>query len=283
MLGASSGLYDVPIQAFLQHRSPDASRGSILAAANFLTFSVMLLSAGLFWLFRNVLGLSAREIFLVLGIATVPVFVYIVWLLPGATVRFLVWLLSHTIYRVRVEGRENLPERGGALVVANHVSWIDGVLLILHSPRPIRMVAYAEYIQSWWIRWLAKDMGTIPITPGKRSVVESVRTAREALREGDLVCIFPEGHITRTGQMQEFQPGFLSMVKNTDAAVIPVYLGGLWGSIFSFEGGKFFWKWPRRWPYPVQIKIGRPIVKPSDTEEVRQAVVNLGSDGGERQ
>ena len=150
-LGIGAGLFDVPLQAFLQHRSPDQSRGVILAATNFLTFSGMLVASGAFWLFRQVLELSARDIFLLAGLATIPVFVYIVWLLPGATVRFLVWLLSRTIYRVDVKGMENLPERGGALLVANHVSWIDGVLLILTSSRPVRMVAYADYIEGWWI------------------------------------------------------------------------------------------------------------------------------------
>ena len=276
MLGTSAGLYDIPIQAFLQHRSPHESRGSILAASNFLTFSGMLLSAGLFWLWRDVMGLKAPTVFFLLGMITVPVFLYVVWLLPGATARVLVWLLSHTVYRVRVQGRENLPEEGGALLVANHVSWIDAVLLILYSPRPVRMVAYADYVQKWWLRTLAKDMGTIPIRPGKRSVVESIRTAREAVRQGDLVCIFPEGQITRTGRMSEFRPGFLSILKNTDAPVIPVYLGGLWGSVFSYERGKLFWKWPRRWPYPVSILIGRPIAKPAGAEQVHQAVASLG-------
>ncbi len=278
LLGTSAGLYNVPIQAFLQHRSPSESRGSILAASNVLSNLAMLAAAGLFGLCSS--RLSAREIFLLLGIATVPVLVYVVWLLPGATVRFLVWLVSHTIYRVRVEGRENLPRQGGALLVANHVSWIDGVLLLLHCPRPIRMVTYADYADKWWIRWLAKDLGAIPIRPGKRSVVESIRTARAAVQEGDLVCIFPEGRLTRTGEMGEFRPGFMSILKHTDAPVVPIYLGGLWGSIFSFERGKFFWKWPRRWPYPVSIRIGRPIAKPDDADQIRRAVAELGEEDG---
>jgi len=276
-LGTSAGLYDVPIQAFLQYRSPKQSRGSILAANNFFTFSGMLLSSLLFWLLNGPLGRTPGLIFLWMGLFTVPVFLYVVWLLPGATVRCIVWLLSHTIYRVRVVGREeNLPKEGGALLVANHVSWIDGVLLILHSPRPIRMVAFAEYMHKWWwLRVLAKDMGTIPIEPGRRSVVESIRTAREAVRAGELVCIFPEGSITRTGEMGEFLPGFLSILKKTTAPLVPIHLGGLWGSVFSWERGKLFWKWPRRWPYPISIRFGRPIEQPQDTDQVRRAVESL--------
>ena len=276
MLGASAGLYNIPIQAFLQHRSPEKSIGSILAASNFLAFSAMLGAAGLFWLSNTVLGLSARQIFLLLGIGTVPVFLYVVWLLPGPTLRFLVWLLSHTIYRVRVRGGKNVPRQGGALLVANHVSWLDGVLLILYSPRPLRMVVFADYLDKWWFRWFAKDLGAIPIKPGKRSVVRSIETAREALREGDLVGIFPEGRLTRTGHVEEFRPGFLAMLKDADVPVVPIHLGGLWGSIFSYERGKLLWKWPRRWPYRISIVIGPPIDKPADAEQVRRAVASLG-------
>ena len=274
-LGIGAGLFDVPLQAFLQERSPDQSRGVVLAATNFLTFSGMLVSAGVFWLFSNVLHLSAREIFLVAGIATLPVFLYIVWLLPGATVRFLVWLASRTIYRVRVENMDVLPEKSGALLVANHVSWIDGVLLIITSSRPIRMVVWEDYVKGWWISWLAREMQAIPINGSRKSVVGAIRTAREALKNGDLVCIFPEGRLTRTGQMHEFQPGFLSILKGTGAPIIPVCLHGLWGSIFSFERGRFFWKWPRRWPYPISILFGKPIHKPANIQQVRRAVQEL--------
>ena len=275
LLGGAAGMYNVPILAFLQRHSPAESRGSILAASSFITNLGILAAAVLFWLLRPVMKLSAPDIFLLLGIATVPVVLYVLWLLPGATTRFVVWLLSHTVYRVRIEGRENLPAEGGALVVANHVSFIDGVLMLLYFPRPIRMVARADVSHRWWFRWLAKDLETIFIEPGKRSVVESIRTAREALHSGDSVCIFPEGRITKTGELGEFQPGFMSMLKGTEAPVVPIFLAGLWGSIFSFEGGKVFWKRPRRWPYPVSILIGRPIAEPSDTDHVRRAVAEL--------
>lgn len=274
-LGIGAGLFDVPLQAFLQQRSPDQSRGVVLAATNFLTFSGMLVSAGVFWLFSNVLHLSARQVFLVAGVATLPVFLYIVWLLPGATVRFVVWLLSRTIYRVRVWDMDRLPEKGGALLVANHVSWIDGVLLIITSSRPVRMIVWDDYIKGWWISWLAREMQAIPINGSRKSVINALRTAREALKDGDLVCIFPEGKLTRTGQMHEFQPGFLSMLKGTGAPVIPVCLHGLWGSIFSFERGRFFWKWPRQWPYPISILFGKPISRPQSIQQVRRAVQAL--------
>ena len=276
-LGFSAGFFDVPLQAFLQHRSPPQSRGAILAAYNFITFSGMLLAAALFWFLSEHLRLSARQIFLLGGLATLPVFLLSARLLALEALRFAVWLLTRLVYRVRVEGLENVPESGGAMLVSNHVSWADGILLGLACPRRVRMIAYGPYFQGWWIRWFARAAGIIPIQPGASSVLHSVRTTKEALLRGDLVCIFPEGGLTRTGQMQEFRPGFLSMMKGTDAPVVPVYLGGLWGSIFSFGGGRFFWKWPRRLPYPVTILFGRPLPRPADVAPVRQAVGQLGT------
>ena len=197
-------------------------------------------------------------------------------MLPLEAVRFVVWLLTRLVYRVRVEGMENIPETGGAMLVSNHVSWADGILLGLACPRHVRMIAYAPYFEGRWIGWFARAAGIIPVQPGRGRSFRAIRAAREALREGDLVCIFPEGGLTRTGQMQDFQPGFLSMMKGTAAPVVPVYLGGLWGSIFSFEGGRFFWKWPRRLPYPVTIHFGRPMPATADVARVRQAVEQLG-------
>lgn len=284
LMGASGGMFDVPLQAYLQHHSPRQSRGAVLAASNLLTFAGALGVSGVFYVLRGPLGLSAHTIFLVSGICTLPVAIYAVCLLPQATIRFLVWLASRTIYRVDVYGRENLPEQGGAVLVANHVSWVDGVLLFLSSSRPIRMLAYADYVEAWPIRWLARLFGVIPIRPGggRSSVRRSLDTARDAVRRGELVCIFPEGGLTRNGQLQQFKPGVLAVMRDLNAPLIPVYLDGLWGSIFSNRGGRFFWKWPRRWPYPVSVTFGRPVQAPGDVYEVRRAVQDLGVDAVEK-
>eukprot|EP00913_Durusdinium_trenchii_P028368 g26596.t1 len=278
LLGVSAGLFNIPLEAFLQHRSERKTRGTILAASNFLSFSLILFSAGLFFVLQGKLEFSASEIFLIAGIGTVPVAIYIVVLLPDATIRFVVWLATHTVYRVRVAGLTNIPKTGGALLVANHVSWIDGILLLVTSSRPIRMLAYADYVENRKLRWLSKVFGVIPIkdSGGPKALLRSLATAKEAIVEGELVCIFAEGAITRTGQLQSFNRGLLRIVKGTKAPVIPVYLDGLWGSIFSYHGGKVFWKRPRQWPYPVSISFGPPIPEPDDVNQVRQAVQNLG-------
>jgi acyl-[acyl-carrier-protein]-phospholipid O-acyltransferase/long-chain-fatty-acid--[acyl-carrier-protein] ligase len=355
VLGASAGMFDVPLEAFLQHRSPRVRRGSILAASNFLSFTGILIAAGAYlllrapvieptadvgpavdtlpaeqrthiahaqqqlldqWarlgeyksadrpklrdyrpefsdpqdveLIRAVLGekaplFSARQVFLIAGALTIPILVYILWLIPDATLRFVVWLASKTLYRIRVYGQENLPEQGGALLVANHVSWLDGVLLMLVASRPIRMIANRQFVSGWCIGWMARRMQVIPLSPGRKSSVrETIETARQALKNGELVCIFPEGGITRTGRLQPFKRGMLAITKGTSVPIIPVFLDELWGSIFSFEGGRFFWKLPRRWPYPVSIHFGPPLPTegdsgPLDVVDVRRAVEELGN------
>lgn len=277
LLGTSAGLFDVPLQSFLQDRSPHDSRGSILAAANLLTFCGTLVVSGLYAVLRGHLGLSAPMVYLLAAAATAVLVVYATRALMSPAIRLLVWLVSRALYRVRIEGQENVPDQGGALLVANHVSWLDGALLMLHSHRPIRMIAYADYVQTWWMRRLAADFGVIPIKPGdRRSVVDSIRQARQAVEQGELVCIFPEGGITRSGRLESFKPGMLSIVSGTSAPLVPVFLGGMWGSIFSFAGGKFFWKLPKRLPYPVSIRFGEPLRQPQSADEVRGAVERLG-------
>jgi acyl-[acyl-carrier-protein]-phospholipid O-acyltransferase/long-chain-fatty-acid--[acyl-carrier-protein] ligase len=278
-LGGSAGLFDVPLEAYLQHRSEPRQLGQVLSATNFLAFSGILMISGVYYWMIDILKLSPSLVFLLAGLATIPVALYIILLLPGATIRFFVWLASHTIYKVRILGLENIPKTGPALLTPNHVTFIDGILLMIHLPRPVRFIIYADYVNNPKLGWLARMYDVIPIKAdgGPKSLIASLRTAREALNQGNLVCIFPEGQLTRTGQIQPFAPGMLKILQGTGAPVIPVCLHGLWGSIFSFRGGKFFWKWPRQWPYPVSILFGKPIVEPKDVHQVRFVVQELGA------
>ena len=192
-----------------------------------------------------------------------------------------VLLISKLFYRVRLRGKENLQEEGGVLLVANHVSFIDGVLLLLYLPRSPRILARADASHGRIYRRLAKDLGTIFIEPGRRSLVDSLDSAREALNQGEAVCIFPEGKMTKTGEVSDFHRGFLRIVKDTAAPIVPIYLRGLWGSIFSWEGGRVLWKWPKYWPFPVEIIIGDRLKEPVDPDQARQAVIDLGSAAAE--
>ena len=275
-LGIGGGLYDIPLESFLQRRSDDDSRGRIIAGSNFLSFSAMLVAYGLFYVMSKVLGLSSATVFLLSGLSLLPVIVILFMCVPAATIRAFIWVLTRFMYRVKVKGLEHIPEKGGALFVCNHVSWVDGVLLILAFPRQIRMFAYEDYVEQWWNKWIAKEMGTIKVNDSRKSMLRAIREARNGLADGDFVCIFPEGKLTRTGKMDEFQPGFLSIRGDLDVPVIPIRLQGLWGSNFSYERGRFFWKWPKRLlRYPVNIIIGDPIYGETDIPAVRRAVEEL--------
>lgn len=284
LLGIGAGLFNVPLDAFLQLRSPADSRGAILAASNFVSFTGILGASFVFYALQEWAGFSANQTFLVSGVGTIPVFLYVVFLLPDATIRFLIWTLTKVVYQVRISGRDNIPATGGALLVANHVTWVDGVLLLVSSSRPVRMMAYADYVRNPGLSLLARIMRVIPVksSEGPKAVLRSLQTARQALLDGDVVCIFAEGALTRTGQLQPFQRGLLKVVEGTGAPVVPVYLEGLWGSIFSFRDGKFFWKWPRRWRYRVGILFGTPLPEPDNVHLVRQAVEQLGVEAVER-
>lgn len=278
MLGVAAGFFDIPLEANIQHRSDEENRGTVLAATNFLTFVLIMASAGIYYLFSTI-GLNAGQIFLACGVLTIPVIAWSFRILPQQTIRFCVWCLSLLVYRIRVVGRENIPEKGGAIVVCNHVSWLDGILMVMVSDRPIRMIAYSDYVEVPGIRgWLCRTFGVIPIKAGDgpRALIKSLKTAQQAAVDGELVCIFAEGAITRTGQLQPFQRGIMRIAEGAGVPVIPCYLDELWGSIFSFSKGKFFWKRPKRWPYPITILFGQPLLDADDVNEVRQAVERLG-------
>lgn len=279
LLGFSAGLFDIPLEANLQHRSDTSTRGTILAATNFLTFAFIMIAAGLFYVMSNIFEMGAGAIFMVCGLGTIPVIIYAFKVLPQATIRFVVWMMSLLVYRIKVVGKERVPTEGGGLLVSNHVSWLDGILLIMMSDRPVRMLAYADYVDvPGPIGWLCRTFGVIPIKAeaGPKALLRSLRTARKAAEAGELVCIFAEGGLTRTGQLFPFQRGLLRIVEGTDLPVIPIYLDELWGSIFSFHGGKFFWKRPQRWPYPITIMFGEPLHDARDVSRIRQAVEELG-------
>ena len=278
-LGLHAGLFDVPLESYLQHRSEPRHLGQVVAATNFLAFSGILLISGLYYLMIDVWHISPSVVFLLVGLGTIPVAIYIILLLPTATIRFAFWLVIKLLYKVRTTGMGNLPRTGGVLLTPNHISFLDGILLLITVPRPIRFIIFADYVNNPKLNWLAKIFDVIPIKAesGPKSLILSLRTASDALRDGQVVCIFPEGGLTRNGQMQPFQAGMMRILKGIDVPVIPVYLHGLWGSIFSYHGGKFFWKWPKKWRYPVSILFGTPLHQPASVHEVQNHVQLLGA------
>lgn len=279
VLGVASGFINVPINALIQWRTPADRRGAVIALGNTFMFGGILagsLGAGVL----SRLGLSAVDILLSCAAMALIGTALVIRLLPESLLRCLVVLLPRLLYRLTVVGEDHVPRAGGALLVPNHVSFIDGFLLIASLDRPIRFVVDERYAEFPLLKPFMKMLRVIPIssTGHPRSILRALRTAGNALDEGELVCLFPEGQITRTGTLLPFRRGFERIVKGRAVPIIPVHLDRVWGSIFSFDRNRFFWKRPERIPYPVTVSFGAP--QPADTpaHEVRRTIQALGEE-----
>lgn len=180
-------------------------------------------------------------------------------------------------YRKEIVGLENLPTEKGCVVVSNHVSWIDGILILWMLPRNVRFVVDGGNFNNRALDWIAGAFDTILMTASPKSIGRALKTARSAIDEGDVVGIFPEGTLTRTGQLQAFRPGVKKILKDPEALVVPMWLEGMWGSIFSFSGGKFFWKWPKQYRRTITLRLGEPLKGAEPLEFIRSRVQELGA------
>ncbi|MCC6955100.1 MAG: MFS transporter, partial [Deltaproteobacteria bacterium] len=282
LLGLSCGCYVVPLNAFMQRESPVETRGRYLGALNTVSFTAMLLASGVFSLLahRDVANLSPSTIFLLFGILTAGVGWYVTKTIPGMLIRCVNWIASHLLYSLRVVGKENVPAHGGALLVCNHLSFADPALILAALDRPVRFLMYKPIYDHPLVHPIAKTLGAIPIAPelGPKRLIQSLQVARDAVENGELVCIFAEGAITRLGRLLPFSKGLERIVQGLNVPIIPVHLDELWGSIFSFRGGRFFWKLPKEMPYPVTLLFGAPLSSDSKTHVVRQATQELSAD-----
>ncbi|MDP8265266.1 MAG: acyl-[ACP]--phospholipid O-acyltransferase [Candidatus Aceula lacicola] len=279
-LGICAGFYIVPLNAFLQQYSPPDRKGQFLATSNILICLTGLFASVMLYVFQDVIKLDSAEIFVVAGIVTSVGAIYVCRLLPYSLVRLLVFILTHTIYKMKIIGRNQIPEQGGALLVSNHVSVVDAILVLCSTPRPIRFLVNRDiYYSKVWgpLLRLAK---TIPVSHRDRpkQTLESLDLAKNAIRDGELVCVFAEGQLTRTGNILKFKKGLERIMSDVDRPIIPVHIDRVWGSIFSFEGGKYYFKIPKLIPYPITISIGKSMPSNSTSFEVRQKVMDLGSD-----
>jgi acyl-[acyl-carrier-protein]-phospholipid O-acyltransferase/long-chain-fatty-acid--[acyl-carrier-protein] ligase len=276
-LGLSSGFVVVPLNALIQWRSPSDRRGAVIAFSNTLVFGGVLMGS-LGCGFLATIGLSASAIFLVSGIGSALLTIWAMYKLPETFIRLVLILFTHSLYRLTILGREHIPQKGGALLVPNHVSFIDGFLLLATTDRPIRFLVDQIYYDNTFLNPFAKIMGAIPISANgtPREILHALREAGRRLDDGELVCIFPEGQITRTGNLLPFRAGFTRIVKGRDIPIIPIHLDRVWGSIFSFIGGKFLAKWPSRIPYPITISLGEALPSTTTADDLRQAIQELG-------
>jgi len=281
LMGAFSGFYIVPLYSLVQLRSDPAHVSRVIAANNILNALFMVVAA-LFGAFVLQAGGTIPQLFLAAAVLNAAVALYIYLLVPEFLMRFLAWMLIHSIYRLRTTGLENIPERGPALLTCNHVSFVDAAVILAGSPRPIRFVMDHKIFRVPILSFVFRTAKAIPIAPYKENpamLEAAYAEVSRALADGDLVAIFPEGSITTDGELGTFKKGIKQIVDANPVPVIPMALRGLWGSLFSRKDGPAFFKAPRRLFAVIELNVGAPIPAYAATPEtVRAQVAALRGD-----
>jgi len=280
LLSLFAGIYSVPMYALIQLRSLPTHRARIIAANNILNALFMIVSAlGVGVLLSA--GFTIPEVFLVIGLLNAVVAGYIFLIVPEYLLRFLAFLLSRVVYRFKVRGEENIPAAGPAILVCNHVSYVDAVLLMAASPRPIRFIMDHRIFATPLLGRLFKLGKAIPIAPQRDDPAAYERAfaeARRVLDEGDLLAIFPEGGITQDGTLGEFKGGVMKVLQTNPVPVVPLALQNLWGSYFSrVEGGSAMVKPFRRGLFSEVGLVAGPAVQPAEVTPslLRERVAGL--------
>ena len=235
LLSLFAGLYSVPMYAMIQLRSQPSHRARIIAANNILNALFMIVSAVLVGVLLKA-GLTIPQVFLVVGVLNAIVAFYIFLVVPEYLLRFIALIATRCIYRFKVRGDEHIPLKGAAILVCNHVSFVDAVLLMAASPRPIAFIMDHRIFKLPVLGWMFKLAKAIPIAPQRENAQvyeQAFERARAVLADGELVCIFPEGAITKDGQLGEFKGGVMKLLETHPVPVIPLALQNLWGSFFS--------------------------------------------------
>jgi 1-acyl-sn-glycerol-3-phosphate acyltransferase len=278
MIGAFGGFYIVPLYALVQVRSDPAHLSRVIASNNILNALFMVVAALAGAAFIKAGG-TIPQLFLVAAILNALVAIYIFLLVPEFLMRFLAWLLIHSIYRLRRIGIENIPEKGPALLTCNHVSFVDAVVILAASPRPIRFVMDHNIFRVPVLSFVFRTGKAIPIASQKENpamLEAAYAEVSRALKEGDLVAIFPEGRITHTGEIGQFKRGIERILEKDPVPVIPMALCNLFGSMFSRKDGPAFFKAPRKLFARIELRVGKALTAGGLTsDEVREHVVGL--------
>ena len=277
LLGMFGGFYIVPLYALIQERSAPEYRSRIIAANNILNAIFMVASAGIALGLLEA-GLSIPQLFLVTGVMNAAVALYIYLLVPEFLMRFLAWLLIHSVYRVDKEGLERIPDQGACVIVCNHVSYVDAVVIAGCVRRPIRFVMDHRIYAIPLLNFIFRTMHAIPIAPAKEDAAMKERAFDEAarvLKEGEILCIFPEGRITDTGDLYPFRPGLQRILEKEPVPVIPIALRGLWGSFFSRAYGGKAMRRLRGIFFRIALVVGESVAPDRATPEYLQQQVLL--------
>ena len=256
-----SGLFIVPLYTLVQQRTCEHERSRVIAGNNILS-ALFMVAASLFLVILTQFGVTVVQIFLLLSVMNLMIALYIYTVIPEFLLRFLCWIVSKIMYRLKVVGREHIPANGPAILVCNHVTFIDWMIIASASPRPVRFVMHYSFLGLPLAGRLFKDAKVIPIA-GLKEKPGILRSAfgqiAEALSMGEIVCIFPEGELTGDGEMGEFKTGIERIVQRNPVPVVPMALGGLWGSFFSRANGKPMRRPFRRFWSKISLQIGRAV------------------------
>jgi hypothetical protein len=280
LLAFSAGLYSVPLYALIQSRAERSHVARIVAANNILN-AVFMVAASLAATALLAAGLTIPQLFLVTALMNAAVALYIYRLVPEFLLRFLAWVITHTLYRLRTVGTRRIPAEGAAVLACNHVSFVDAVVIMGESPRPIRFVMDHRIFRIPLANWFFRNAKAIAIAPAKEDPQMLARANERidaALADGDLVCIFPEGKITYDGGLSPFKRGVQQIVERMPVPVVPMALRGLWGSVFSRYGGAAFSRpvearLRRGLRSRVELVVGEPVPAEDVTPELLMARV----------
>lgn len=275
-IGVFGGFYIVPLFAFIQHRANPKHLSRIIAANNILNALLMVLSAVAGIVLIGFLEMTVPQFFLALALTNILVAAYIYTVVPEFLIRLLVWMLTHTLYRVKHSGMDNIPDEGPCMLVCNHVSYVDALLLGGAIRRPVRFVMFKPIYDMPLLNYIFRTGKTIPIDSKTRNPAiyeQAFVRIREELAAGEVVCIFPEGRLTEDGEIDEFRAGIEKIVSDSPVPVIPMALSGLWGSFFSHKGGKALTRLPRRFWSRIKLAVGAA-VPPQEVQadDLRQQV-----------
>jgi 1-acyl-sn-glycerol-3-phosphate acyltransferase len=277
LLAMFAGFYSVPLYSLIQTRSEASHRSRIIAANNILNAIFMVIAAGMAVALLGPLHFTVPQLFLVVGLLNALVAAYIYLLVPEFLLRFLAWILVNGVYRIKKSGTERIPAQGAALLICNHVSFVDAIVLMAASPRPIRFVMDHAIFRTPVLGWIFRHGKAIPIASAKEHPETYERAFAEVSKEladGQLVCIFPEGRITDNGELYPFKAGMMKILARDPVPVIPMALQGLWGSFFSRKNGPAMTKPFRRGILAkIGLTVGEPVAPADVTPEVMQAKV----------
>ncbi len=279
MIGFFGGLFIVPLYALMQLRAKPEQRAQIIAANNVMNALFMVGSAIAGIILLGMLKLTIPAFFLTLAIANIVVACYIYAQVPEFVLRFIIWILSHTMYRVTHKNLENIPSEGPAVLVCNHVSYVDALLIGGAVRRPVRFVMDLSIFNIPGLNWFFRMSKTIPICSPHRDreiYNQAFEKISEELREGNVVCIFPEGRLTTDGELDEFRKGINLILETDPVPVVPIALKGLWGSVFSHKGGPALTRPPRRFWSRVEL-VAEPVMdgKSCDAQSLHAKVNSM--------